>query len=135
MAESINFRKERARYFLDRLASGRPIEGPWTFDDMMMLAGVLLFCARSHGSLPHRLRGLPEALAQLPEECLISTDAQFLEDSTLAVEFYAHLAQLVQDGEYDRAFEPQFAAFVYMEDGERKIRPVTGAKGADAADD
>src|SRR5689334_4042277 len=97
MAESINFSKEKVQYFLDCLANGKPIEGPWSFDNMMMLAGALLFVVRSQGSLPQRIQregGAAIALEQLPAEFLISTDQQFIEDSASAVEFYAHLAEL-----------------------------------------
>ena len=129
MAEAINFLKDRARYFLDCVANGKPIEGRLDHDAMMTLAGVCLLMARSHGNLPHRLREQGAGamtLEHLPEQFLRMTDEQFAEDSRAAVEFYAHLAMLVQDGEYDARFEPEFRAFVYVEDGGNKVQPVNG---------
>ena len=135
MAETINFNRDKARQLVDCLAKGRPIEGVVNHDDMLMLAGACLFVARSHGPLPDRLQRQGAgalALQGLPAEFLVSTDEQFLEDSNSAVEFYAQLAQMMMEGEYDEQFEPKVRAFVYTEAGGKKVLPVGGFRGHDS---
>jgi hypothetical protein len=110
----VNFRKERAEYLLDCLATGKPIApsqaGEWTIDDMMALAGACHFGAMSHGPILATVMGIDTT--KLPKEYQEAHEETLFADLRAAIEFYGHLTMLVEDGQYDSEFEPCMVAAV-----------------------
>jgi hypothetical protein len=129
MAIMIKFNKARAQYLLQCLAVGKPIQpqqAGWTGNDMLALAGACFFGAMSQGPASFWCREIP---ANLAPEYREAQEATFFNDLHAAVEFYGHLAMLVQDGAYDEGYEENVKALVTQE-GEvaKKVGPISGVK-------
>ena len=127
----IHFRKERAEYLLDCLATGKPIVPSqslgWTIDDMMALAGACHFAAMSHGPCVSKAKRID--ITKLPKEYQEATEMTFVSDLRAAVEFYSQLTMLVKDGEYDSHFEPYMVAVVTQTgDVRNSVAPLEGHK-------
>lgn len=124
---TIKFSKARAQEFIQALARGNPILAPdqkWTGNDMLALAGACFFAAMSHG--PSSFYGTESAHPLKPKDQKAIEDT-FFNDLHGAVEFYAHLTQLVRDGLYDEQYEPEVRALVTQQGNVTKtIRPVRG---------
>jgi hypothetical protein len=135
----VNFKKERAEYFLQCLDSGDPIshdpdERGWTLNEMAQLAGACFFALLTHGPV------LKKAAAEMKgEDYEPPDDAEHREavdelifnDVHAGIEFIASLTQFVQDGRYDDNYEEfvQCGASQVVE-GEihKQIGPVQGFK-------
>ena len=109
----IPFRFDRARMaeLLDCLDEGRPIEVGRTISDYLMLAGACQFAAYSQGPAAHR-QGRLDAM---PAEHREAAEVEFAESLKASVEFLAHLAMQVRDGEY--TMPPLFEAVLSARDG------------------
>jgi hypothetical protein len=141
MAEPFTFDRDTCARFLDCVANGKPIEGRLDRDQMLTLAGVCLFAARTHGTFKQR-RGRAGAidydLGGLPPEHREASDQTSLSDSLAVVNFVAGLAQEVCDDNYDTLYEPVCAAWVFGAEFRVSVRPVRGFRigfGDDSSDD
>jgi hypothetical protein len=129
VAHPIRFDEKTARRWLAALKSGGPIAAPawgWSGLDILMLAGVCHFAAMSQG--PIRPGDGPGDWKALPPEHREAREDTFFRDLRLAIEFHSQLARLVEDGEFDQAFEPRVEALVYERDGEFCVQPHRGFK-------
>ena len=121
----VNFDKAEAQRFLEALQLNAPLtpDGAWgwSVDDMVRLAGVLLYTVATHKA---------EILAdarKVPEEFQDDPQGEHLQrDITAAVEFTAYLAGLVAHDEFDLLHESPFIAGIKDRDGSRKIYPLRG---------
>lgn len=121
----VNFDKAEAQRFLEAIRSNAPLapDGPWgwSVDDMVRLAGVLLYCIATH--TPQIL----DEARQMPEEFRDDPRGEHLQrDITAAVEFNAYLAGLVANDEFDALHESPFIAGIKDRDDGRKIYPLRG---------
>jgi hypothetical protein len=127
MAYSIDFDKAIAEQFLDALKSGQPIKPPreqWDIHGALALAGACYFFARSHGPLD--LIFSPGAWEQLPREHREAKEETLVADLHLAISFYAMLTEMVNDGEFDKRYEPHVRALIYEDDTGRHLRVYEG---------
>ena len=121
----VNFDKAEAQRFLEAIRSNAPLvpDGPWgwSVDDMVRLAGVLLYSIATH---------TPQILAEaskMPEEFRDDPRGEHLQrDITAAVEFNAYLAGLVANDEFDSLHQSPFIAGIKDRDDGRKIYPMRG---------
>jgi len=123
----VNFDKATAGYFIDCLAEGRSIEhGPWTIDDMVMLAGACFFAVRSHGPWRDRIAKLVggELPRDLHPELEEAVDETLTTDLHGAIEFCAELTMRIVDGEYDDLYKDHLQAILRADT--RQIHPVKG---------
>ena len=107
----LNFKKERADYYLKCLDEGTLIkperEGGWTVDEMVALAGACFFGLLSHGPLLRKAACEMTGKTMTPSESAEHREAdQELINSDLhgAIEFAGTLTALVLDGQYDEQF-------------------------------
>ena len=123
----IKFSKARAQELIQALARGTPVLAPdqkWTGNDMLALAGACFFAAMSHGPSSFYGNGLAEPLNPQNQRAI---EDKFFNDLHAAVEYYAHLTQLVRDDLYDEQHEPELRALVTQQGNVTKtIRPVRG---------
>jgi hypothetical protein len=122
MPMPIFFSKARAEYLLDRLSTGKPIEGVRTVNDFLALAGACYFAAMSHG--PPRLGG--REWSELPEERREAGEETHVADTLLAIEFYAQLTMMVKHGEYDTHWEGEASAIVFWNEDTKALHPLRG---------
>ena len=125
----VQFNKARAQYLLQCLAAGTPIQPAhegWTGNDMLALAGACFFGASSQGPASFWCRDIP---VDLHPEYQEAEEETFFNDLHAAVEFYGHLARLVEDGVYDDGHDQEVKVVVTQEgDVERTVRPISGMK-------
>ena len=135
----IEFHKDRAEYLLDCIKNGHAIQPAsdlgWTVLDLLTLAGVCHFAARSHGPLGYvqkyegDLAQIQEALDKLHFEQREFVEEQLDADLLAAIGISSHLATLVEDGKFDQHFEPRVQAVVTQDiTTGRKIIPLKGVK-------
>ncbi len=134
----IDFRKERAEQLIRCLESGEPIPpavaGQWSKDDMLSVAGALMFGAMTHGpsNLVDVLGGTDAACAyinSLHGEHREATEEQCFNDITAAIEAYSQLVMSVKDGHYDESCEPHCLAEATQSGTmERSLKPISGFK-------
>jgi hypothetical protein len=125
MAVSIRFDKAKAERILDALATGKPIEGVRSVDEVLALAGACFFTALSRSEA---LETRPEP-GEEGEEPAEGTEACFVADLHAAIEYYGQLTMLVAAGDYDQSFEPRHRAIVAVEEGEKTVIPLEGMRG------
>jgi len=135
----VNFKKERAEYFLSCLNTGElmehdPEQPGWTVNEMLQLAGACFFAMLSHGPL------LKVAMAEMrgtkyeppdDHEHREALDEGLFNDVHAAVEFAAHMTQMVCDDEFDEAYEPFVrcgATQIVRGKIEKRLMPVEGFK-------
>jgi hypothetical protein len=121
----VNFDKAEAQRFLEAIRANAPLapDGPWgwSVDDMVRLAGVLLYSIATH--TPQIL----EEASKMPAEFRDDPRGEHLQrDITAAVEFNAYLAGLVANDEFDRLHQSPFIAGIKDRDDGRKIYPLRG---------
>ncbi|MHC4179548.1 MAG: hypothetical protein ACYSWU_18710 [Planctomycetota bacterium] len=101
------FTKERGQYLLDCLHEGKPIEpnspGGWDTADAVQTAGALLYHLFCSARPPHT----HERLAALPTEHQEAVLETTLNDLCATIRYVGFLVSLVDEGEYDKHFEPQ----------------------------
>lgn len=142
--DAIDFRKERAEYLLDCIATGKPIkptdDSGWTRHDLVGLAGACYFAALSHGPMGYvaalgDTEKAQKALDYLHDEHREAVDEAWQNDLHAAIGFYGHLTMLVADGGYDAQYEPHLTAAVSLTgEIERKLMPHTGFKSLPESD-
>lgn len=109
----VNFKKERAEYFVDCLDKGLaispdPDQGGWTKNEMVQLAGACFFVLMSQGPISDvmaELSGFGRPEKKHPEH-VEAEEELLLNDIHAAIEFAANLSMLAHDGGYDDAYEP-----------------------------
>ena len=121
----VNFDKSEAGRFLDAINSNSALtpDGPWgwSVDDMVRLAGVLLYAIATH--TPQIL----EDARKMPEEFRDDPRGEHLQrDITAAVEFNAYLTGLVANDEFDALHQSPFIAGIKDRNDGRKIYPLRG---------
>ena len=124
MSIGINFNRERATHYVDCLANSKPIEGQWTADEMLALAGACMFVRQTQGPATWMGR---TAVDIHPEHKEAANET--LEDEIhAAIQWYADRTMDVHDGQYDEHFEPTHKAMITMEDDGPSVVPVEGFK-------
>jgi hypothetical protein len=94
---------------------------------MLMLAGACQFVVSSQGPLLYR----DGAFEALPAEHREAVNEAFIKDLETAISYAGWCAMLVQDGEYDRAFEPVHDALVKVgPDGKPEVQVLRGGRKA-----
>jgi hypothetical protein len=129
MAHPIRFDEKTAWRWLAALKLGGPIAAAsagWSGLDMLMLAGVCHFAVMSQG--PVRPGDWPGDWKALPPEHLEARSDTFFRDLRDAIEFHSQLARLVEEREFDEAFEPRVEALIYDRDGCFCVQPHRGFK-------
>ena len=117
------FRKDEAEAVLTCIKNGKPIEGPWTLDRMLLVAGALYFGAVSHG--PSHLDAAE--LAELGDEYREATEETLFRDIEAAIRYYGKTTMLVEDNEYDQQFDQRCRAIlISQDDGSTKVIPLEG---------
>jgi hypothetical protein len=121
----VNFDKAEAQRFLEAIRTNAPLapDGPWgwSVDDMVRLAGVLLYAIAAH--TPQIL----EEAQKMPPEFRDDPRGEHLQrDITAAVEFNAYLSGLVANDEFDALHESPFIAGIKDRADGRKIYPLRG---------
>ncbi len=124
MSVAIRFDKAKAEHLLDALATGKPIEGIRSIDDILALAGACFFTALSRSSTSFERSGLTDEGEESE-----TTETSFVADLHAAIEYYGQLTMLVAAGDYDQCFEPFHQAIVAVEDGEKTVLPLEGLRG------
>ena len=132
MAIPISFDRDKAAEMLSALADGGSIkhEGPWTFHDVLALAGASYFCAMSHGP---QVSGRPQVSEH--EEHREAVEKAFFAELFGAIEFVGQLTMRVHHGEFDDDFEAHVEA-VLLRDGDGSERrfvvyPIKGFRMTD----
>jgi hypothetical protein len=123
----IRFDKSRAEQLISVISEGQHIPAPsggWSCDDMLQLAGTLLFAAMSHGR-PDIRKDLSKDMAGENGDTATKT---LSDDLHLAIDFYSDLTTMVCGDSYDERFETKLTAVVMRDDGERAFRVIEGAK-------
>jgi hypothetical protein len=127
MAVGINFKKSKAEYLLDCIRNGKPIQPidlskGWTQDDMLAVAGAMLFAVKTHGPalLP------PEEKAKLPEEYQEAYEHTFYSEIVSAIEWYGKATMMVNLGQYDEEFEDHHRAILVQKETKRLVVPMKG---------
>jgi hypothetical protein len=121
----VNFDKSEAQRFIEAIRSNAPLapDGPWgwSVDDMVRLAGVLLY------TIATRAPQILDDAGKMPEEFRDDPRGEHLQrDITAAVEFNAYLAGLVANDEFDSLHQSPFIAGIKDRDDGRKIYPLRG---------
>ena len=121
----IVFNKARAQELLATIGEGRDISAPtggWNCDQMLQVAGALLFAAMSHGPVEKNE-------ARNPSTTNGDTPTQSLSDDLhMAIDFYSDLTMMVCGETYDRRFEPELTAVVMRDGTERGFKIIRGGK-------
>jgi hypothetical protein len=123
----IVFHKARAQELLTILGEGRDIPAPsggWNCDQMLQVAGALLFAAMSHGPAStdqNRSANLSNSNGDTATQSLA-------DDLHMAIDFYSDLTMMVCGETYDERFEPELTALVMREGGERGFKVIRGGK-------
>jgi hypothetical protein len=123
----IVFNKARAEQLVAALGEGKDIPVPaggWNCDQMLQVAGALLFAAMSHG---------PPAIDKPRFENALSpngdTATQTLSDNLhMAIDFYSDLTMMVCGNTYDVRFEPELLAVVMRDGADRGFKIISGGK-------
>jgi hypothetical protein len=121
----IAFDKARAQELLAIIGEGNDIPAPaggWSCDQMLQVAGALLFAAMSHGPVEKSpLKDQPATNG--------STSTQSLSDDLhMAIDFYSDLTMMVCGETYDQRFEPELTAVVMRDGAERGFKVISGGK-------
>lgn len=132
----VNFRKERAEYYLRCLDEGKAIEPEqadgWTVDEMVGLAGACFFALLSHGPLLRKAAAKMLGKKLEPSETAEHKEADdqlVFNDLHDTIEFAGHLTMLVHDQEYDHNFEELVRCGVTQEGEVKKtVVPIEGCK-------
>jgi hypothetical protein len=121
----IVFNKARAEELLAIIGEGKDIPAPavgWNCDQMLQVAGALLFAAMSHGPVDKNQ-------AKKPSSANGDTSTQSLSDDLhMAIDFYSDLTMMVCGETYDRRFEPELTAVVMRDGTERGFKVISGGK-------
>jgi len=109
MPQAVEFDKGYAELLLDRLDNGGPLvsrhpDGRWNHFDMLLVAGLCLFGASSHGSVFKQPDLGPDQQAR--------NDGAFMDELHSTVAFLGSLFAAVLDDEYDSEWEPTMQAVV-----------------------
>jgi hypothetical protein len=120
----IVFNKARAEELLAIIGEGKDIPAPaggWNCDQMLQVAGALLFAAMSHG---------PVDTSKVKQSSANGdTSTQSLSDDLhMAIDFYSDLTMMVCGETYDRRFEPELTAVVMRDGNERGFKVISGGK-------
>lgn len=122
----IVFNKTRAQDLLTILGEGKDIPAPasgWNCDQMLQVAGALLFAAMSHG--PAIDKNQPTKKSSSNGD----TPTQSLSDDLhMAIDFYSDLTMMVCGETYDNRFEPELTAVVMRDGTERGFKVISGGK-------
>ena len=121
--QPVEFHKDYARYLLDCIDSGRPIEPPdgravWTHRDQLMLAGVACFALRSHGPVIRQ--------PDLSDEQAEHQEGAEGEELLATIAFVSGLFMAVMDDEYDERWEPVMRCAVIGNGLPAKVAPIAG---------
>jgi hypothetical protein len=123
----IVFNKSRAQELLTILGEGKDIPAPaggWSCDQMLQVAGALLFAAMSHGPAP-----VDKQIAAKKSSTNGDTPTQALSDDLhMAIDFYSDLTMMVCGETYDNRFEPELTAVVMRDGSERGFKVIRGGK-------
>jgi len=130
MALPIVFEKGRAEYLLECIEHGKPIQslnGQWTLNDCLALAGACFFMAISHGPATRDGQRLDWTnISAEKREAL--WDGHF-HDLHAAIQLYGNLTQKVKDNEYDNEYAPLFKAALQTTGSNTvKLFPIEGKK-------
>jgi hypothetical protein len=121
----IVFNKARAEELLAIIGEGKDIPAPaggWNCDQMLQVAGALLFAAMSHGPVD-------KSRVDKPSSANGDTSTQSLSDDLhMAIDFYSDLTMMVCGETYDRRFEPELTAVVMRDGNERGFKVISGGK-------
>jgi hypothetical protein len=121
----IVFNKARAEELLAIIGEGKDIPAPaggWNCDQMLQVAGALLFAAMSHGPVD-------KSRVDKPSSANGDTSTQSLSDDLhIAIDFYSDLTMMVCGETYDRRFEPELTAVVMRDGNERGFKVISGGK-------
>jgi hypothetical protein len=121
----IVFKKARAEELLAIIGEGKDIPAPpggWNCDQMLQVAGALLFAAMSHGPVDKNQTNKPSSANG-------DTSTQSLSDDLhMAIDFYSDLTMMVCGETYDRRFEPELTAVVMRDGTERGFKVISGGK-------
>jgi hypothetical protein len=120
--------KRRLQEIIGSLARGGDIPAPhgeWSVFELLSAAGACFSAAMSRGPMRGKISDIE--LAKVPPEYREARQETLYADLHAAVEFYAYLAKLAQDNEYDEHFEESVSATVYT-DGGLNFIPVSGVK-------
>ena len=123
----IVFNKHRAEELVARIGEGRDIPAPaggWNSDELLHVAGALLFAAMSHG--PPAIE--KDRSDQRSSENGNLTTRSLADDLHMAIDFYSDLTMMVCGGSYDERFEPELQALVIREGDERGFKLLKGGK-------
>jgi hypothetical protein len=138
----VDFRKGRMEHFLNSIKNGTPLEKVNEARDLLLLAGACLFVVLSHGPVEHlplredlKRKGMDEEairriLKKIPIEHREATSDRFIGDLLAAVNYCAHMAMAVMDGDYDDQFEPDHLAYIGWDFGSAPPPNVLVLKGA-----
>jgi hypothetical protein len=123
----IVFNKARAQQLLAIIGEGKDIPAPpggWNCDQMLHVAGALLFAAMSHGPVDKSQARQDQAgdNGDMPTQSLA-------DDLHMAIDFYSDLTMMVCGETYDRRFEPELTAMVMRDGAERGFKVIRGGKG------
>jgi hypothetical protein len=121
----IVFNKARAEELLSILGEGKAIpapEGGWNCDQMLQVAGALLFAAMSHGPVD-KGRGQDQSTTNGD-----TTTQSLSDDLHMAIDFYSDLTMMVCGETYDRRFEPNLTAVVMRDGTDRGFKIIRGGK-------
>ena len=129
MALCIAFTKERISYLIDCLTKHKPIEpnhvNGWTHNDTLVLGGVCFFVTEIQGPPLHSKANI----SRLSQERLEFIQQQFKNDIRTAIEFYALVAEMILNGEYDSHFEEEVSGVIeHCDDGSVKVHRENGFK-------
>jgi hypothetical protein len=123
----IVFHKARAQELLTILGEGRDIPAPaggWNCDQMLQVAGALLFAAMSHG--PATVDKNPSA--DQPNSNGNTATQSLADDLHMAIDFYSDLTMMVCGDTYDGRFESELTAVVMRDGRERGFKVIRGGK-------
>jgi hypothetical protein len=124
----IVFNKSRAQELLTIVGEGKDIPAPpggWNCDQMLQVAGTLLFAAMSHG---------PAALDKYDAGSNTNGDVStqtLADDLHMAIDFYSDLTMMVCGDTYDDRFEPELTAVVMRDGADRGFKIIRGGKHGD----
>jgi hypothetical protein len=123
----IGFSKSRAEQLISVIGEGQDIPAPnrgWSCDEMLQVAGALLFAAMSQGR-PDIDKDPSQNVASKNGD--MTTNA-LCDSLHMAIDFYSDLTMMVCGGSYDERFEPTLQGVVLRDGGERAFKIVEGAK-------
>jgi hypothetical protein len=122
----IVFHKQRAEQLLAMIGQGQDIAAPaagWSCDEILQLAGTLLFAAMSHGP-PDKDHGFDNAASTNGD----TTTQSLSDDLHMAIDFYSDLTMMVCGGTYDERFQPELLAVVMRDGADRGFKIIRGGK-------